>query len=75
MKTDAVIFGCTGQDGSLLYKSLLDKKKKVIGVSRFERPNIKNLKTLNLKEHIKIIQGDLTSPYEIEQIIKYSPII
>ena len=75
MKTDVLIFGCTGQDGSFLYKSLLSKKRKVIGVSRSDKPNIKNLKTLKLAENINIIQGDLNNQFDIERIIdKYQPI-
>ncbi len=75
MKTDVVIFGCTGQDGSFLYKSLVNKNQKVIGVSRSDKPNIKNLKTLKLAENVNIIQGDLNNQSHIERIIdKYQPI-
>ncbi len=74
MKTDVVIFGCTGQDGSFLYKSLLSKKRTVVGVSRSDKPNTKNLKTLKLAENINIIQGDLNNQFDIERIIdKYQP--
>ncbi len=42
----ALIFGCTGQDGSLMAKSLIEQGIEPIGVSTRKVPNLKNLNYL-----------------------------
>ena len=44
--------GCSGQDGSLLCKSLIEKNQKVIGTSRKIRTN-DNLKTLAIENEFE----------------------
>ncbi len=70
MNPDVLIFGCTGQDGSFLCRSLIKKGMNVLGVSRTSKPNLKNLKTLSITKEIKIIKGDLTNKKEIEKILE-----
>tara|TARA_Y100001968_G_scaffold327865_1_gene373816 strand:+ start:13393 stop:14352 length:960 start_codon:yes stop_codon:yes gene_type:complete len=44
----ALIFGCTGQDGSLMAQSLINQGIEPIGISTKKQPNLKNLKYLNV---------------------------
>ena len=70
MKPSAIVFGCSGQDGSYLSKSLLDKGFEVIGTSRKNKPNLERLATLGIKEKIKVISCDLESFDQTRKIIK-----
>ena len=74
MILDVLIFGCTGQDGSFLSKSLIKKGLNVLGVTRRNQPNLKNLDTLSIKNELEIIKGDLTNIEEIKKILEtYKP--
>lgn len=55
-----LITGITGQDGSLLAKSLLDKGHCVYGIyRRLSTPNFWRLQHLGIMEKVKLIPGDL----------------
>jgi GDPmannose 4,6-dehydratase len=72
---NALIFGITGQDGSLLAKFLLKKGYKVVGTSR--NPNISNcnnLVELEIYDKVIIEKIDVSNYNEVLQIIKkYNP--
>lgn len=69
-----LIFGCTGQDGSFLCKSLLEKGHNLIGTSRKTKDQFINHKRLGIEKEFEIIQGDLTNLNVIESIIeKHQP--
>lgn len=66
-----IIFGITGQDGSLLAKYLLNKGYSVVGTSR--NPNIsncKNLIDLGIYPKVTIEKIDVTIFNEVFQLIK-----
>ncbi len=72
-KTD-LILGCTGQDGSFLCKSLLEKGHKVIGLSRKLKNKIKNHIELGIEKDLEINEGDIKNFKTIEELIsKYQP--
>lgn len=54
MTKKALILGCTGQDGGLLAKSLLDKGYHVVGTSRSGTPNQETLKSLGINRDLDI---------------------
>ncbi len=59
MKPIAVVFGCTGQDGSYLCKSLLNKDFLVYGVSRKNKPNLTRLLSLDILDKVQLISSNL----------------
>ncbi len=60
MQSVALVFGCTGQDGSYLCKSLLAKDFQVFGTTRKKnKPNLKRLITLGIADKIQIVSCDL----------------
>ena len=66
----ALVFGCTGQDGSLLCRSLLHQGIKVIGVSRSSNPNLTIHQSLGIDGEVLVITGaasaaddELTIPF------------
>jgi GDPmannose 4,6-dehydratase len=65
-----LIFGITGQDGSLLARKILHSKKKykVYGVSR--KKNYKNLKKLKIYNKINFKHFDIISKSKVEKTIK-----
>lgn len=69
MKT-ALIFGVSGQDGSLMSKLLIDKNIKVIGVTRDKKQNFKNHILLNTYKKINIISISKYNYKNIYRIIK-----
>ncbi len=72
-KTD-LIFGCTGQDGSFLCKSLLEKGHNLIGLSRKTKDQFINHQRLGIEKEFEIIKGDLVNLNVIENIIeRYKP--
>tara|TARA_Y100001968_G_C19281507_1_gene679458 strand:- start:6 stop:959 length:954 start_codon:yes stop_codon:yes gene_type:complete len=74
MNSINLVFGCTGQDGSYLSKSLLEKNLNVIGISRTSKKNIINHKKLGIDNQFTIAKGNLCNCDEIENLInKYSP--
>jgi GDPmannose 4,6-dehydratase len=64
----ALIFGITGQDGSYLAESLLEKGYAVTGVTRrSSTPNTQNIN--HILQKIKIIEGDITDAFNVSNII------
>lgn len=55
----ALVFGCTGQDGSLLSRSLLRQNIDVVGISRSSNPNLSIHSALGIKGEMEIVTGDL----------------
>jgi len=75
MKT-ALIFGCTGQDGSYMVEHLIKKNYKVYGLIRKSATgNTKNInhiledKKINEKKFF-IVKGDLNDHFSIQKLIK-----
>ena len=66
----ALVFGCKGQDGSLLSKSLLNQGFNVIGVTRKRSKSLGNLKTLKIDQDIQIVEGQLTDPDLLIKLIE-----
>ena len=73
MNKTALITGITGQDGSYLAEILLDKKYKVVGMTRrLSSPNHERIN--HLKDKITLDYGDLSDQISIYKIIeKYKP--
>ena len=74
MKT-AIITGITGQDGAYLAKYLLNKKYKIIGITRdTSELNIKNLRYLGIEGKLTLVKANLSDLSNIIRIIeKTSP--
>jgi len=68
-----LIFGVSGQDGSLLAKEFLKKNYEVFGVFTSKRENLKNLKKLKILEKIKFfnIKNFKTSEIILKTKCKY----
>ncbi len=74
MNSIILVLGCTGQDGSYLCKSLLQKNLSVIGVSRTSDPKRNNHIALGIENNFPIIKANLSDSYSIEKLInKYKP--
>jgi GDPmannose 4,6-dehydratase len=69
MKPLAIVFGCTGQDGGYLCKSLLNKDFEVIGTTRTNQPNLKRLLTLGIADKVQIVRCDLEDFDQTKNII------
>ncbi len=71
----ALIFGASGQDGSLISKSLLKKGFRVIGLSRLQtKQPIKNHLILGIEKEVEMIDGDIEKYSTISSLIeKYQP--
>jgi len=70
----ALVFGCTGQDGSLLSRSLLNQGFDVLGVSRSSNPNLSIHSALGILDNFEVIPGDLCDFREmLELITRYQP--
>ena len=70
----AIVFGCYGQDGALISKSLLAKNYTVIGISREGLSDSNNLSELGINNQINIEKGDMNNINFIKNlIIKYEP--
>ena len=68
----ALIFGCNGQDGSLISKSLLEKNYKVIGVSRQGKDTSTNHSSLGID--LETAKGDIKNFHLVKKLIeKYKP--
>ena len=67
----AIVLGCSGQDGSLLSKSLLKKGTRVVGLTRSKRNKIENHIELGINNDIEIKQGDINSPATIQHLIDH----
>jgi len=69
-----LIFGCNGQDGSLISKSLLEKNYKVIGVSRQGQDTSTNHSSLGIDKDIETAKGDIKNFNFVQKLIaKYQP--
>tara|TARA_B100000214_G_scaffold363939_1_gene329973 strand:- start:6756 stop:7787 length:1032 start_codon:yes stop_codon:yes gene_type:complete len=69
-----LVLGSTGQDGSLISKSLLQEGHKVLALTRGNSQKCENFRKLGIHEDIINIQCDLTSFSALTRIIhKYSP--
>ena len=74
MKPTALVFGCTGQDGSYLCKSLLVKGFRVIGTSRRRNPISKRLQALEINNEVHLVSCNLQDREQIKSIINtYQP--
>tara|TARA_B100000579_G_scaffold430346_1_gene443577 strand:- start:1457 stop:2428 length:972 start_codon:yes stop_codon:yes gene_type:complete len=74
MPKTIIIFGCTGQDGSYLSKSLLKQDFEVVGVSRFNEPNQENHKRLDIHEELEIVTKDICNQTQMIHLIEtYAP--
>ena len=74
MNKTIFVIGCTGQDGSLICQSLLEKNFNVIGWSRKSTPDRKNHKLLGINKDFEIDQINLENPQEIKKAIeKFKP--
>lgn len=72
---NALVTGCTGQDGALLSKLLLDKGYNVYGVvRRSSTPNPWRLIELDFvnNKNFFVLYGDLSDLASIEKIMKYT---
>jgi len=74
MKT-AVIFGISGQDGAFLTEFLLEKKYKVIGISRDAQGSaFANLKRLGLKDKVEFVSASIHDFRSVLQVVSnYKP--
>ena len=69
-----LILGSTGQDGSLISKSLLEEGQKVIAVTRGYSQSYENFRKLGIHQDIDIVQCDIKSFSVLSKIIqKYNP--
>ena len=70
----AVVLGCKGQDGSLMCKSLLDKKYNVIGLIRSGLKDDSNLHRLGIEKDIELKIGDIRNFNDIGSLLEnYGP--
>ena len=65
----ALVFGCTGQDGSLLAQSLLSQGYEVLGVSRSSNPNLEVHRRISILGKMEIRTADLCDFREILELI------
>jgi GDPmannose 4,6-dehydratase len=71
MNRTALIFGVTGQDGSYLLESLLDKGYKVVGVSRrVSTGNTERIYHLLDDNNFALVEGDITDYSSVFRIIE-----
>lgn len=70
----ALVFGCTGQDGSLLCRSLLRQGADVVGVSRSSNPNLATHQALGIAGALELTTADLSDFREILELYgRYEP--
>lgn len=70
----ALVFGCTGQDGSLLSQSLLRQGFEVVGVSRFHSSAPSIHQALAIADAIEYVTADLCDFREIIDLLaNYKP--
>tara|TARA_B100000579_G_C22837572_1_gene859675 strand:- start:2015 stop:2971 length:957 start_codon:yes stop_codon:yes gene_type:complete len=73
-KKTALVTGCTGQDGSLMCKSLLKKQWKVIGLSREEKNDVINHTKIGISKKVEIEKCEITDQKKfIKLLLKYQP--
>lgn len=66
----ALIFGVSGQDGSLLAKELLNFDYEVIGVTRAAQTNFKHHTYLGISGSLRIISADINSQMIVQDLIE-----
>ena len=67
---NCLVLGATGQDGSLLCKSLIEDGLKVFGTSRQNIKTCTNHEKLNIKDKVKFYQINLSNSSEIKKLIE-----
>jgi len=65
MQAKALIIGCTGQDGSLLIKYLLNKNYEIIGTSRREQQKCLNHQLLGINNQFKV---KIVNPLDYDEV-------
>ncbi len=74
MSKTALVFGSNGQDGSFICKSLLEKKYKVIGVSKSKNKISTNHALLGIQENIVYEATNINDYKKVTEIIEnYQP--
>ena len=66
----ALVIGVTGQDGSLMAKSLLKRTDRVVGTSRSRTPQLKNLKQIGIADKIEIFPVEASEDSNIQNLIQ-----
>ena len=70
-----LIFGCHGQDGSLLSKLLLEEGYRVVGLSRNGRYTSENHIKLGIEKDVELEEGSISNYKTVSSIIeKYKPV-
>ena len=73
-KKIALVLGCTGQDGSFICKSLLEKNYKVIGISRSYLNKNDNHQKLGIDKDVIMKKCDICNTKKISKFIEsYNP--
>ncbi len=67
---NCIIFGATGQDGSLLCKSLIKQGYKVFGISRRNIESCPNHIKLGISKNVNFYPINISNISEIEELIK-----
>lgn len=71
MYKKAIITGITGQDGAYLSQFLLNKGYNILGITRSKiDENLKNLKYLNILNHLEIKELNLTDLEKVNSLIR-----
>lgn len=70
MNKKAIIWGCTGQDGSHLAEFLLERGYEVVGVSRRSSTDTSGRLTLaKTNERFRLIDGDITDAHSVREVL------
>jgi GDPmannose 4,6-dehydratase len=69
-KDKALIFGCAGQDGSLLSKSLIKKGYIVFGANRNKNKSLVNHAKLGIEKKVNLVNLDIRSKDDVINTIK-----
>ncbi len=69
-KDRALIFGCAGQDGSLLSKSLIEQGYNVFGTSRTKNKTLVNHAKLGIEQKVNLFTLDIRSQDDLINVIK-----
>ena len=70
MSKKALIFGCSGQDGSFLAKSLIHDNYEVFGVSRYKNPDLRNHISLKIDKSVEFNSIDLSKINALSKLIE-----
>ena len=70
----AIVFGCSGQDGSLLSQALLSQGFRVVGVSRSSSPNLATHRALGIAGEVEVEAADICDFRAILELLqRYQP--